>query len=224
MFIGHFAVGFAAKKAAPKISLGTLFLAAQFLDILFPLFLLAGVEHVRLAPGITAVVPLDFTDYPLSHSLAAALFWALAFGGVYGVIRRSRTGAWVVAACVLSHWILDLATHRHDLQLWPGSDAVAGLGLWDSLPGTLVIELGLFVTGVVIYNRTTRARDRVGVYALWSLCLVLVGIYVSNLLGPPPPSVGAIAVAGNLGWIFILWGYWIDRHRTSSQEIPRGTS
>ena len=120
MFIGHFAVALGAKKAAPKVSLGTLIMAAQFVDLLWPIFLLLGIEHVRINPGDTAYTPLDFYDYPVSHSLLTGIGWAIVFGAVYYAIRRSARNAWILAACVLSHWLLDLIVHRPDLPLVPG--------------------------------------------------------------------------------------------------------
>src|SRR5512141_1813625 len=94
MFIGHYAVGFAAKRAEPRISLGTLVLAASFLDLLWPALLLAGLEHVRIDPGNTPFTPLDFYDYPISHSVLTVIGWSIGFGLVYYLIRRSIRGAW----------------------------------------------------------------------------------------------------------------------------------
>jgi membrane-bound metal-dependent hydrolase YbcI (DUF457 family) len=213
MFIGHYAVAFAAKKPAPKTSLGTLFLSAQFADHLWPIFTLLGLEHVRISPGITAVDPLDFYDYPWSHSLLAAIVWALAFGLVYFAIRRYPRGAWVVGAAVVSHWLLDLLSHRPDLPLAPGSDTVVGLGLWNSFAGTVLVEAGLFLAGVIVYSRVTRAKDKTGRFALWGLVGFLVVMYVVNLLGPPPPDESVIPYAGLALWLFVGWAYWIDKHR-----------
>ena len=135
MFIGHFGVALAAKRVAPKTSLGTLILAAQFLDFLWAFFLLRGIEHVRIAPGFTRVSPLDFTDYPISHSLLMATVWALLFGGTYYALRRNARSALVLGAALLSHWVLDFIVHRPDLQLYPGSKVHVGLGLWNSVGG-----------------------------------------------------------------------------------------
>ena len=96
MFIGHFGVALAAKKLAPRTSLGTLFFAAQFLDLLWPIFLLLGVEHVRIAPGITRMTPFDFYDYPISHSLVTAAGWSLLVGGIYYAARHRFADASVV--------------------------------------------------------------------------------------------------------------------------------
>lgn len=212
MFLGHFGVGFGAKRAAPRASLGTLFLAAQLIDLLWPAFLLLGWERVSIRPGITVVTPLDFESYPFTHSLLAVVLWGLGFAVAYGAIRRYRAGAIVGGLAVISHWILDLIVHRPDLPLAPGATRV-GLGLWNSLSATLAVELVIFFGGLWIYLRATRARDRIGSFALAGLVGFLVLIYAGNLLGPPPPSVEAIAWAGQAQWLLVIWAFWIDRHR-----------
>jgi len=213
MFVGHFGVGFGAKAAAPKTSLGTLFLAAQFVDLLWPTLLLVGLERVAIAPGITRVTPLDFTHYPISHSLLAVLIWGVGFGAVYSLLRRYPRGAWVCGLAVVSHWLLDLVVHRPDLPLAPGLPVLVGLGLWNSLPITLFVELGVFVIGVGLYVRTTAAIDRVGSIALWSLVGFLLLVYLGSVFGEPPPSVVAIAWVGQAQWLLVVWGYWVDHHR-----------
>jgi hypothetical protein len=221
MFIGHFAVGFAAKQLAPRTSLGTLFLSVQFVDLLWPIFLLLGLEHVRIDPGNTVVTPLDFYDYPITHSLLGGLAWSLVMGLIYFAARRYSRGAWIVGACVFSHWVLDAITHRPDLLLVPGGEANVGLGLWNSLLGTVMVEGGIFLTGVVLYRRLTDSRDRAGRYAFWSLVVLLAVIWVANLAGPTPPGATEIAIVALAGWLFVPWAYWIDRHRqpTTNTEL-----
>jgi membrane-bound metal-dependent hydrolase YbcI (DUF457 family) len=216
MFIGHFAVGLAAKKVAPRVSLGTLFLSVQFVDLLWPLLLLLGVEHARIEVGNTTTVPIDFYDYPFTHSLLMALVWSLLGGVAYYLIRREKRGALVVGFCVLSHWVLDLLTHRADLPLTFGSGVFFGLGLWNSVVWTVVVELSLFAAGVLVYLRSTRARDRTGVVGFWTLAAVLLLVHLANLFGPPPPTVQTVAIAGNATWLFVLWAYWVDRHRETA--------
>ena len=213
MFLGHFGIGFGAKAAAPKVSLGTLFLAAQFIDLLWPTLLLFGAERVRIAPGATVVTPLVFERYPISHSLAAVAGWAVLVGGIYFVLRRERAGALVLGALVLSHWLLDAVVHRPDLPLFPGSATLIGLDAWSSLALTLAIELPLFALGVWLYARATVPADAIGRWSLAGLVVFLLLMYAGNLFGPPPPSTAAIAWAGHLQWLFVLWGFWIDRHR-----------
>jgi hypothetical protein len=219
VFLGHFGVGFGAKAAAPKTSLGTLFLAAQFVDLLWPTLVLIGVEKVVIAPGTTRVTPLDFTDYPITHSLLLSLVWASLFGAIYLFVRRYPKGAWICGAAVLSHWVLDLLTHRPDLPLAPGVETRFGLGLWNSLAATLVVEVGIFGVGVWLYVRSTRAIDGVGSIALWSLVGFLLVVYFSNLFGPPPPSITALAWVGQAQWLLVIWAFWIDRHRANKSSL-----
>lgn len=227
MILGHYGVAFAAKRIAPRTSLGTLAFAAQWLDELWPILVLAGIERVRVAPGLMAANPLDFEYYPYSHSLAGAIVWSVLLGGIYYALRRDRRSAGVVALLVLSHWILDLPMHRPDLQLWPGSATRVGLGAWRSIPLTILLELLVFGSGLAVYLRTTRARDRIGRWALWAMVTVLVLIFVSGFTSAPPPNGRAVGF-GALGlWLFVPWSYWIDRHRdvtdrgTAPRESPR---
>ena len=215
MFIGHFGVGFAAKKAIPKTSLGTLLLASQFIDLLWPFFLIFGIETVAIDPGNTAFTPLDFIYYPFSHSLLGVLIWALIFGAVYYFIKRDLKSSLILGILVLSHWILDFVTHRPDLPLFLGSDSLlVGLGLWNSVIATIMIESIIFITGVYFYIAVTKAKNKVGAYSLWSLLIFFVIIYFSNLFGPPPNSVDSLGYVGLSQWLLIAWAYWIDRNRS----------
>ena len=213
MFIGHYAVALAAKKAAPKTSLGTLFMASQLIDLIWPVFLLLGLEHVKVSPGNTVVTPLEFYDYPLTHSLIGVLFWALLFGAFYFYIKRDTRSTLILSLCVISHWVLDYITHRPDLPLSFSGDKFFGLGLWNSLQATLAVEAGLFIIGITIYIKTTKAVDRKGIYGFWSLIALLLLIYAGNIFGSAPPDESAIGYVGLLGWLFIPWAYWIDKHR-----------
>ena len=213
MFIGHYGVGFAGKRISPKLSLGTLFLAAQFLDLLFPIFLLIGLEKVKIDPGNTSFAPLNFTYYPFSHSFLGVLIWSAAFGLVYYLFRKNKKAAIILGLLVLSHWILDLITHRPDLPLYPGSNIFLGLGLWNSIIGTIIIEGIIFIGGFYLYFKTTKAKDYVGKYALWGLIIFLIIIYVMNLAGSPPPDEKVFGYVALSQWLFVLWGYWIDKHR-----------
>lgn len=212
MFIGHFGAGFAAKRVAPSVSLGTLFLAVQFADGLWPLLLLLGVEHVRIVPGVTKVSPLDFYDYPISHSLLALAGWGVLLGGAHLLLRNNLRGAVVLAAGVVSHWVLDFLVHRPDMPVLRGGPYL-GLGLWNSVPATVLAEVGIFGGGLALYLTVTRAKDRIGAWALWILAGFLSVLWIASILAPPPPGVTPIAVSGLAMWLTIPWAYWIDRHR-----------
>jgi membrane-bound metal-dependent hydrolase YbcI (DUF457 family) len=213
MFIGHFGVGLGAKAAAPRVSLGTLFLAAQFLDLLWPTLLMLGIERVQILTAPVQGPPLAFVHYPISHSLLTTLVWAGLFAGIYFAARRYRTGAWVLGLLVLSHWLLDLLVHYPDLPLYPGSALHVGFALWSFPKAELLLELLIFVVGVVFYLRATRASDAIGKWTLWALLLFLVFIQIANSIGSPPPSVSALAWVGQAQWLLVIWGYWVDRHR-----------
>lgn len=215
MFIGHFGVGFAAKKIDSKPSLGTMFLAAQFIDLLWPTFLVLGWESVKIEPGNTAFTPLNFISYPYTHSLVGVLFWSVLFGSVYYLVKKNKNGALLLAALVFSHWILDLITHRPDLPLSPWTELKVGLGLWNSVFLTVIIESFIFINGIYFYLKTTKPVNRQGKFGLWGLILFFVFIYISNLTGPPPPSEQMISYAGHAQWLFVLWAFWIDKNRTA---------
>ena len=167
MFIGHMAVGFASKRLAPRASMGVLMAAPMALDLLWPLFLLAGWEQVQIDPGNTAFTPLDLVSYPYTHSLAMSSLWAVLFALIYWAVTRYIAGALVIAAGVVSHWILDFVTHRPDLPLFPGGTERLGLGLWNSVAGTIAVESVMFGAAVWIYASSTSARDRIGSYGFW---------------------------------------------------------
>jgi membrane-bound metal-dependent hydrolase YbcI (DUF457 family) len=217
MFIGHFAVGFAAKRVVPQVSLGALILAPAFLDVLWPIFLLTGLETVRVVPTSDPFLALDLHDFPYSHSLLMSIVWSLLFAGVWIAATRDRRAAVVLGALVFSHWILDWVTHAPDMPLWPGSHTYVGLGLWRSVIGTICVEGAMFIAGVAIYTTTTRARDRIGSVAWWALVALLAIFYVMSLLGPPPPSQTALGAMGLLAatGLFAL-AAWADRHRATS--------
>lgn len=213
MFLAHYAVAFGAKRVAPRASLGLLVLAAQWLDLIWPMFVLGKLEWFSVDPGITAYTPLDFEHYPYSHSLLAVLGWSLLLGVLVFARGKSRRVAVVVALLVTSHWVLDFISHRPDLPLTITGQTKVGLGLWNSFVGTILAELALFAAGLVIYLKTTKATDGVGVLLFTSFLSVLGMIFLSNVFGPAPDSVTVIAVGALSLWILPLWAWRLDRRR-----------
>jgi hypothetical protein len=212
MFIGHFALALAAKSKARRQSLGMLTLAAEWVDLIWPVLLLLGWETVAITPNANPFLSLDFTSYPWTHSLVMGVLWALLLGGVVLARSRDAGGAFLVGGLVISHWFLDFATHRPDMPLWPGGLRI-GLGLWRSVPATLVVEGAMFVIGSAIYLRSTRARDRTGRLATWGYLLFLGAVYAVTAKGTPPPNVRVLAFTGLALWLLPLWAWWADRHR-----------
>ncbi len=213
MFIGHYAVALAAKRAAPRTSLGTLFLAVQLADMLWPVLLILGWEHAHFVPGPNPFLTLWLDSIPISHSLLTLIAWGVLCAAVYRMRTGYAKGAIVVALAVVSHWVLDVVTHRPDMPLYPGGPKL-GLGLWNSVAGTVTIEVVMFAAGTWMYLRTTRRRDAVGRYGLGALLALLGLSYAGSLLGGAPPSMRAIEIGGIIfGWLFVGWAAWADRHR-----------
>ncbi len=217
MFIGHYGIGLAAKKPAKSISLGTLFLAAQWLDLIWPILILLNIEHVELNPGDTKMTPLNFIDYPYSHSLIYVLGWSILIGAVYFLIRKNKKNALITGLLVLSHWVLDLLVHRPDLPILATGPYV-GLGLWNIPVIAVLLEFAIFFIGIWLYTSVTKAKDKIGKYSFWSLVIFLGLIHTVNMTGPPPPDVKAIGFAGLGMWLFVIWAYWADKHREVKQK------
>jgi hypothetical protein len=181
--------------------------------MLWPVFLLLGWERARIDPDNTRFTPLDLTYYPWSHSLLMCIVWATAFALIYYWITRYPPGSAAVWIGVVSHWILDWVTHRPDMPLYPGGPRF-GLGLWNSIAGTLVAEILMFATGVWLYVRSTRARDRIGHYGFVVYVGLLLVAYIGDRLSGPPSDVADIAWTGIIAMVILIpWAWWFDRHR-----------
>ena len=214
MFIGHFAVGLLGKRVARTVPLGTLLLAAALPDVLWCAFLVVGVEHVAISPGITAVNALDLFDIGLSHSLVMDFVWAGALMAGYWSWRRDRRGLWVIFAAVLSHWVLDFVSHRPDMPLAPGVERYFGLGLWNSPWATFLVEGSLWLLSIVVYVRATRSARGGVSWGFWIGIVLLTALWVVSLGGQAPPSVLAVVVVNSVLLLLVLgWAYWVERSR-----------
>jgi hypothetical protein len=218
MFIGHFALGFAAKRAAPSVSLAVLFLAAQLADLMWPVLVAAGVEQVRIAPENTPFLRLDFVSFPYSHSLVFLLVWGMLFAAIYRAATGTSGAVVLLVALVVSHWLLDFLTHIPDMPLYPGGPKL-GLGLWLSTGATLLVEIAMYGVGLGIYLRTTRSKDMYGRWGFGVLATLLFVAYLASLSGAPP-SVEAIWISALAGSVLILaLSWWADRHRGSYPQV-----
>jgi hypothetical protein len=220
MFVGHYAVGLAAKRFEPRVSLGTFVLAAMLADVLWCVAMLAGLERVSYQPGRGAANYLVASNIALSHSLLMDATWAALFAGGYYLWRRYWRGAWMLFAAVLSHWVLDVLAHRPDMPLAPGLEERIGLGLWTSVPATIVVEGGLWIAAIVLYARGTRPRSLTGAIAFWIGIALLTLLWLGNISGPPPqdPRTAPVASLALFG-LSIAWAYWMNRLRTPSIQV-----
>jgi membrane-bound metal-dependent hydrolase YbcI (DUF457 family) len=210
MFVGHLAVALAAKRAAPRVNLGWLMAGVTALDLIWPVFLLIGIERVRIVQGATAFTPLVLEHYPWSHSLVMAVIWGLVLAAL-GRWRGLAASGVLLVTLVVSHWILDFVSHAPDLPLWPGQSPRLGLGLWDSIPLTFGVEGALGLTGIVMYLRTGASRRPTAALAFWSLVAVTTLMWATSPWSPPPPNPRALAWFALIGWITIPWAALADR-------------
>jgi hypothetical protein len=208
MFIGHYALGLASKKISKFPSLAMMFIAAQLLDLLWPIFVLLGIESFQIEVGNTKLTPLNFSNYPYSHSLLMSIVWGILLGIIYYFITKTKKGSLLLGALVLSHWVLDFITHRPDLPLTPFSNYKVGLGLWNHPVIESIIEFGLFFIGAILYYTTVKPKKKIW---FWALIIFFTIIHIANVFGPAPASINAVAWSANLMWIFVLWAWWIEK-------------
>lgn len=215
MLAGHIAVGMLAKRVEPAISLGTAVLAAVLADLLAFIFLIAGIEHFDAIPGVALNRTLG-RDIVFSHSLLMDALWAGVFAGIYCLRRRNRNAAWILSAAVLSHWFLDVVSHRPDMPLAPGIHKVFGLGLWNSTPATLIVEGGMWILAIVLYIRATYPQRLAGVYFFWIGIALFTLVWRANIAAGIDPNPVRSGVGGLIFFSLIVgWAYWINRLRSS---------
>jgi hypothetical protein len=224
VFLGHYGVAFALKRAEPKVSLGTLFVACQLLDLLWGLFVLLGWEHARIVPGHTATTPLEFYDYPISHSLIGALAWSVvAAACYYSWPTRDTTRHWqaaaVVGITVFSHYPLDVLVHLPDLPILGNVSPKLGLSLWNHPVATIVAELLVFGLGLAVYMAFRSKRHPLRLGRITVVIILLLATYLASMYGPVPPNMTAVAISDI---VFILLAAtlaaWADR-RASPDEL-----
>ena len=218
MFIGHYAVGLAAKRFAPRSSLGALVAAPILLDLLWPIFLLLGWEQASIVPNGNPFLRIRFDSYPISHGLIAVIGWATLYAALYFGFTRYLAGTIVIWAAVISHWLLDYVVHVADLPLSVGS-RLFGLGLWNHRWLTMGLEVGIFAIAIWIYQQETRAKDKIGEYAFLGFVAALLAAYAGAAFGPAPGSVRKLAGFALITAVAIPWAWWFDSHR---EPVPNG--
>lgn len=214
MFVGHYGVSFAAKSSDKSIPLWLLFIAVQFVDVLWAVFILLGIEKVRISPGITASNPLDLYYMPYTHSLIAALLWSgVGFIGYKKIYKGSNYGAFLVAAAIFSHWILDLIVHRPDLSLYDDVYKM-GLGLWNYPALAYALEAIVLFGGIFLYLRSSSAVSVIGKFGVPIFGILLLGVQALVFFGAPPTSPAAAALTALFSYVlFAGVAYWLETKR-----------
>lgn len=219
MFVGHFAVGFIAKRSAPRLSLGTCVLAATLADILWPIFMIAGLEQVQFKPGMGAANYFVASNIALSHSLLMDCLWGALFVTTYILFQRNVRSALILFAAVVSHWFLDVIAHRPDMPLAPGAHRHFGLGLWASIPATIIVEGGLWLLGIISYVRITRAKNWTGVYGFWITIVLFTLLWYQNIAGAPPANPRSAPISSLILFCLVVtWAYWMNSVRVLTRQ------
>ena len=212
MFVGHYGVSFVAKRADASIPLWVLFLAVQWLDVMWAPLVMLGIEKVRIVPGFTATNPLDLYYMPYTHSLIAALVWSAAAVGAYRFVSgaNSRAGL-LIGLAVFSHWILDCIVHVPDLPLYDNVMKV-GLGLWNYPIAAFSLEAGFLLVAMLLYLRSSHVRRT----AVIAFGLVMLSVHAYVFFGPPPvsPDAAAATALGAYGIFALVIWLLVDRRGT----------
>jgi hypothetical protein len=217
MFVGHYAAALALKKFEKRASLGVLFLAVQFVDILFFPFVLLGLERMNIVENFTQSTHFELEFMPYTHSLVAALLWA---GVAYAIFRwlfvKNNSVAVVVALAVFSHWLLDLITHTPDLPLWSDTSLKLGFGLWNNAIATYVVEAAFLILALWLYLRSTSATSTVGKYGMGVFVVFLLLLNVVNIFGPMQGDSKVVLAVSALTsyFLFAAVAFWLDTKRS----------
>jgi len=216
MFVGHYAAGMALKKYEKRASLGVLFLAVQFVDILFFPFVLLGIERINIVENFTQSTHFELEYMPFTHSLVGSLFWAaFAYVVFRWVVVKQQGVALVVALAVFSHWLFDLIMHTPDLPIWNDASLKLGLGLWNNSIAAYSLEAGLLIGALWLYLKSTTATSRVGKYGMSIFVVFLLLINIANIFGPlEGDSKVVLAVAALAAYfLFAAVAFWLDKKR-----------
>jgi len=213
MFVGHYGVSFAAKSFDKRIPLWLLFIAVQFVDVLWAVLVLMGIEKVRITPGITASNPLDLYYMPYTHSLVAAIAWSVVGSIAYKWIYKGAKNAGLVGAAIFSHWVLDLIVHRPDLPLYDDTYKM-GFGLWNYPGPAFALEAIVLFGGIFLYLRSTRALSVAGKVAVPVFGVLLLLVQAIVFFGAPPTSPSSSALTALFLYaLFAALAWWMERKR-----------
>ncbi len=217
MFVGHYAASLALKKFEKRASLGLLFLAVQFVDILFFPLVLLGIERMNVVENFTQSTHFELEYMPFTHSLLASILWA---GAAYGLFRwvivKKNSVALIVALAVFSHWLFDLIVHTPDLPLSSDASLKFGFGLWNNAMATYALEAVILLSALWLYLRSTSAMTTVGKYGMTVFVILMLSINVVNIFGPlQGDSKLILAISALTSYLlFAAVAFWLDTKRS----------
>jgi hypothetical protein len=218
MFIGHYGVSLASKPLRPSVPLWVWFIAVQWMDVVWSIFVLFGIEKLRIVPGFTEANGLDLYYMPYSHGLPGSIVLSLLFGAIVAmfVSENRATTLLLVAAASFSHWALDLIVHLPDLPLYDDT-AKVGFGLWRIVALSFSLELSLLCIGAWLYARSATFKGASSRYLYWGFVVVLAALQVIVNFGPQPSSGEMVAILALAFYIALsLLAAWIEHVATTT--------
>jgi len=217
MFVGHYAPVFALAAARRQPGLGAGFVAVQLVDLGFFSLSYFGIEKWRLNPTLEGFMPVDLYYMPFTHSLAGSAAWAVGAAAITALVSpagRRALNAVIIGALVLSHWVLDLIVHRHDLTLLHDDEQKLGFALWDHPALVVPLELGLLFAGFALFMNATKPNGTTGKIMPWVLLTLLLAVQGFNWFTPPEPNPAMFSILGITAYLaFAALAWWTDRTR-----------
>ncbi len=219
MFVGHYAVAFVIKGKEKNTSLAALFIATQFVDILFFPFVILGIEKLEFIDKFTAVNDFNMHYYPFTHGLLGSVIWGTLFYILYLFVfskkqKNRKKIALLMGLAVLSHWFTDLIVHTPDLPLING-DPKFGFGLWNNKLATFGVEALVLLLGLLYYLNKTKAKNKTGKYIAIIFVAFLLLINCLNLyVLPTNNDLNTLTISALASYfVFALLAYFVDKKR-----------
>jgi membrane-bound metal-dependent hydrolase YbcI (DUF457 family) len=212
MFIGHYAVSFAAKRLAPEISMGILVFAANFPDIIWSIAIILGIENAHIASDSSVFTPVGLNYYAISHSFVVSIVLSVLFANLYWWKKKDVTGALVIGGAGFSHWLLDFVTAPSTLPLFPGSSMNLGLGLLSSMTSRLLVEELLLVIGVLLYLSITKLKKKIKLYGFATFVLLISATYIVSNMKQIEFGERLLGEFVVFTLVLPVWAQWFDEN------------
>lgn len=212
MFVGHYAAAFALKRIERKAPLAALFLAVQWVDILFFPLAVLGVEKMEFVENFTAVNDFNLYFYPYTHGLLGSVVWSAI---IFLLVRlfwkdKPKSVASILALAVLSHWFLDLIVHTADLPIL-ADEPKFGFGFWNSKVLTFWTESILLLVGFAFYQTKLKSQNGKKRSIALLIILLLVGFLNIYILPKNNNLISLTSSALASYFLFALLARWVEK-------------